>query len=130
MKTIPRLYRILNEKTGEHFTIFALSPEHALKIVPVPFPSTPDIPVKVEEVLATEASTGIQYPIYRLKDIPNNTYFKSVNIFGMKATSTVLIKDKNSYNRSTKKYDCTVFRDISLSRSYLPSHYVIIDFTF
>lgn len=130
MKKIPKLYRITNPKTGEHFTLMARDARHVIKQVPVPFHATPDIPVQIEEVLATEASTGLKYPMYHLKDIPVGSYFKSVNIFGYKATSTVLVKDKHAYNKSTKKYDCCLFNDICRTRSLLPSHLVIIDFTF
>lgn len=130
MKVLPSLHRITNLKTGEHFTVMAKDAKHVIKLVPVPFPATPDIPVKIEQVLATETSSGIMYPMYRLKDLPTGTYFKSVNIFGFKAKGPVLVKQKGAYDRSTKKYDCILFNDICAYRSLLPSHLVIIDFTF
>ena len=122
---IPRLWKVHNQSTGESFTVFATTKDAAVASLPIGVFDE----FTIEEVRVT-TEDGCTNAIYRLKDIPVDTYFRTVNATTLKVGKTVMIKDKASYDRSTKKYCCIKFEDISSCREFKPSQYVITEFTF
>lgn len=122
---IPRLWKVHNHSTGELFTVFAITKDSAVSSLPIGAFDE----FTIEEVRVT-TEDGCTNAIYRLKDIPVNTYFRTVNTTTLNIGKTVMVKDKASYNHSTKKYVCSKFEDINSWREFKPSQHVIIDFTF
>lgn len=122
---IPRLWKVHNQSTGEVFTVFALTKDSAISSLPI---GTNDL-FTIEEVRVT-TEDGCTNAIYRLKDIPVDTYFRTVNANTLKVGKTVMVKERDSYNKSDKKYHCVKFDDVCSWRVLKPSQYVILDFTF
>ena len=122
---IPRLWKIHNISSGEVYNVFALTKDSAVSTLPIG--SFDEF--TVEEVRVT-TEDGCTNAIYRLKDIPTDCYFRTVNQSTLKVGKTVMVKEKDSYDRSTKMYCCIKFEDISACRTFKPTQYVITDFTF
>jgi hypothetical protein len=118
-----RLYEVVNFDTREVFRVFASNERSAKKLC-----RCTDDDCQVEEMLGYDREAS--YPIYMLKDIPAGSYFRYVNCNSHKVGNRTYIKDKDSYNTSTKKYCCTYFYDICDSREFKPTQWVVIDFTF
>lgn len=122
---IPRLWKVHNLDSGEVFTVFATTKDSAISSLPI---GTNDL-FTIEEVRVT-TEDGCTNAIYRLKDIPIDSYFRTVNGTSLKVGKTVMVKERDSYDKSSKKYCCIKFDDICSSRTFKPSQYVILDFTF
>lgn len=122
---IPRLWKVHNISSGEVFRVFATTKDSAVSSLPVGCYDE----LSIEEVRVT-TEDGCTNAIYRLKDIPADSYFRTVNIGTLKVGKTVMVKQKDSYDRGTKTYCCIKFEDICAFRYFKPSQYVIIDFTF
>lgn len=122
---IPRLWKVSNLDSGEVFTVFATTKDVAISSLPI---GSNDI-FTTEEVRVT-TEDGCTNAIYRLKDIPIGSYFRTVNANSLNVGKTVMVKERDSYNKSDKKYCCIKFHDVCSWRMFKPSQYVIIDFTF
>lgn len=127
MTKIPQLLRITNRDTREVFTIFAKSTAEAYLTLPIA--KSDDLEFTWVTAPANDGS-GEQWPIYMLKYIPNDTYFRTVNCNTLNVSKTTYFKPNSSYDRSTKKYSCWKFDDINCARQFKSTHWVVIDFTF
>ena len=68
----------------------------------------------------------------KLKDVKNNAPDSWFTLKPIEDPNEmqVWIKDKDSYDRTTKKYYCTCFGDIGKCRAFDGNKVVYIDFTF
>ena len=122
---IPRLWKIYNKDSGEVFTTFATTKDSAVAGLPIGCFDE----FTIEEVRVT-TEDGCTNAIYRLKDIPADSYFRTVNMTTLKVGKTVMVKEKDSYDKSSKTYCCIKFHDICSWRNFKPAQWVITDFTF
>lgn len=120
-----KLYKIHNQVTGEVFTLFATSKTGAVSCCPL----DPGDTFTIDEVMAT-LPDGSQHNIHMLKDIPHDSYFRTVNYNSLKVGKTVWLKESDSYDRSTRKYCCIAAEDICKSREFKPTQWVITTFTY
>ena len=120
-----KLYKIHNQVTGEVFTLFATSKAGAVSCCPL----NPGDTFTIDEVMAT-LPDGSQHNIHMLKDIPHDSYFRTVNYNSLKVGKTVWLKESDSYDRSTRKYCCIAAEDICKSREFKPTQWVITTFTY
>lgn len=118
-----KLYEVVNFDTREVFRVFATNDKTAKKAC-----RCAGDDCQAEEMRGYDREAS--YPIYMLKDIPADSYFRYVNCNSYKVGNKTYIKDKDSYNNSTRKYCCTNFDDICDYREFKPTQWVVIDFTF
>ena len=127
MNRIPQLLRVTNRDTREVFTIFAKSTDEAYLTLPIA--KSDDLEFTWMHAPANDGS-GEQWPIYMLKYIPNDSYFRTVNCNTLNVSKTTYFKPNSSYDRSTKKYSCWKFEDVNCDRAFKSTHWVVTDFTF
>ena len=126
---IPKLIRVTNTDTGEVHVIFAKSYLDAVvRLTDVGVELDKECTQSVEVKVTTE--DGCECNIYMLRDIPADSYFRTVNYMSYKVGKTVLLKERDSYDRSVKKYCCIHAEDICRSRLLKPTQWVITDFTY
>ncbi len=121
---IPRLWKVHNQSTGESFTVFAITKDAAVASLPIGVFDE----FTIDEVRVT-TEDGCSHPINRLKDIPVDSHFRTVNANSFKIAKTTMIKDINSFDPSETRYYCVGTHKISSCREFKPSQYVIIDST-
>lgn len=126
---IPKLIRVNNTETGEVFEIFAKSYLDAVTRLTDMGIDLPKEHTEVSEIKVT-AEDGCECNIHMLKDVPANSFFRTVNYKSRKIGRTVLLKESDSYDRSTKKYCCIHAEDICRDRLLKPTQWVITDFTY
>ena len=126
---IAKLIRVINTETGEVFEIFAKSYLDAVTRLTDMGVDLPKEYTEVTEIKVT-AEDGCECNIHMLKDVPANSFFRTVNYKSHKIGRTVLLKESDSYDRSTKKYCCIHAEDICRSRLLKPTQWVITDFTY
>ena len=119
---LPRLWKVHNLDTGEVFTVFATTKDSAVSSLPIGINDK----FTIDEVRVT-TEDGCSHPIYRLKDIPVNSHFRTVNANSFKIAKITMIKDINSFDPSETRYYCVGAHRIASCREFKPSQYVIID---
>ncbi len=128
IESTPRLFRVRNLSTMEVFNLFARSENEALSLCPI----TIGDDYEVEELKVT-TEDGCTNRIFQLRSIPpsaSGIFFRTVNANTLKPGKTVFIKKLGDYDRSTGKYCCIQWDNISKSREFKPQQWVITEFTF
>ena len=119
-----KLYKVVDLDTREVHNVFAKSEKSAIKQCRL----YDGDHINVEEVKAYNREGS--YPVYLLKDIPFDTFFRYANCNSLKVGNKTYIKRRDDYDRSTKKYCCMNWEDVNDWREFKPTQWVVIDFTY
>jgi hypothetical protein len=80
--------------------------------------------------VASKVLTDQGYPMVRLRDVPNGTYFHRVSVKDGEFCEHSVVWCKGEYDHSSRKWFCHKFEDVNHSRLFKGEERVTIDFTF
>ena len=80
--------------------------------------------------VATKVLTDQGYPIVRLGDLKQGTYFHRTTLKDGEFCEHSVVWCRGEYDRSSKKYECCKFEDVNHTHMFKREERVTIDFTF